>query len=879
MKHGTVVMYQGARVQQLKYRRTRGFDADQTVIVMPVASFPDGFELIAPQPAELAGEIPRVEADVEGALAGRSPALPRRLRFAGWLVIADLSDDVPLHRTPVEVGPLFVLRVERLRRSETTHVAMIQVTLVDERYFWASRGVLRSRWSFNRVRADGSIALDSVRPDGTPFPRDEVARHVVGSLYRTPQLAAAPAEWAKLTGELSLPRFCPPVMGLGELVRQGKTEDPCLRLDSTVALHKAGDGFVGYAPEGKGANAQSFPPGVILSKRGTGPGYSAELGYADDYLLVVGKERIATVALDDCEPVLVIPARVRKGLLDVGAPGSPAPVEFEGAERVYPLNENTLRALTRGKWGLTELRQKIFATPACMNQPGIARSVTQLLREQAWRYWRIPGVEVEENGARKPGPNAHLLPLLARAETEGGRRLPVTVETYRFHTTHRAMTASQEAEAEHASRVALSLIRKRIDAAAAIKAAPNPFTTHEVSFDLRGVPRTLGFTPVPAGFADVGGKAFLPDVAGVSHEQIINMQRKARLVDRIKEVDAALGDAYEKELEKLFKAGDARHGTFNSEVWELAKLGAEFERGLKKLGVDDRFDAGMTPLERENLRVLDESYQAQVAEVLKNINLKAEALKRTRPRTGPQDKQYAQYVENLERETDTRASVYSAELGIVRTSTLAGWCEEEGVPSQEYTSFLPKPVRIVFGSTIRPRIDAPPPLVSKTQTRAGGGGGAHRVPAELSDEVTWFQRAYRRTANGMETIDPSAIPAGEGTPVPIDLHELVPLEGEGNGAELEQIANELAETRLVTRPKVEGATLILARAWPVNVDGLVHSVEIYTRDTPAPGTGIETKVTVGSGRAPDPNPLRSGRERPRRPGGGGDAARREGVGR
>src|SRR5690606_13332551 len=151
----TLITYQGHRCQSVRFRRSRGFEADQSIVVLPVAAFPEAFSYEDPTPGELAGEIPREgpqSAEEAAEWLGKRPeALPTTLRFAGTLVIADLSDDVPEHRQLVVVHPLYVQRIERLRTSPRGVVSMIQVTLVDERYFWGSRGYLH-RWSFNRRR-------------------------------------------------------------------------------------------------------------------------------------------------------------------------------------------------------------------------------------------------------------------------------------------------------------------------------------------------------------------------------------------------------------------------------------------------------------------------------------------------------------------------------------------------------------------------------------------------------------------------------------------------------------------------------------------------------------------------------------------------------
>lgn len=891
LRRGTLITYQGHRCQSVRFRRSRGFEADQSIVVLPVAAFPDAFSYVDPTPGELAGEIPREgpqSAEEAAEWLGKPPErLPSTLRFAGTLVIADLSDEVPEHRAPVVVHPLFVQRIERLRTSPRGLVSMVQVTLVDERYFWGGRGYLH-RWSFNRRRGDGTLALDSVQANGEPFSLTSIAGQVVSCLFRAPQLAAAPAAWSSLTGERSFTRLAPAVLALGELVRQGKVEAPCLRLDGTVALHKHGEGMVGYAPDGKGPNAQPFPPQVRVSRRGTAQGYSLEPTHPDDYLIVAGRERIASVELDEWQPVLILPARVRRAFVERSQPGEEA-LDFDG-ERVYALTDELVKKLTRGIFGLDGLRRWILQPPAWQNATGLEASVAAILREQAWRYWRCPEVEVEtdpdaaptqvtrerervEGGestptgaapARdgvgrptKPGPNAHLLPLLARAETSGdGHRWPVTVETYRFHTTHRAMRDSREFEGLSRSRKILAQMKNEIRAAAARAGEPDPFDGRTVRSGFRG-PGTPTATGLPINW----------EQSGLSHEAVQSKLTQIKQIEKIREVVGSLGDDYEKRLVEQWKAEDALNGTSQVEAYEVAKISREFERAVQELGLDSRSN---------DPRVVDlrNNAQRQVEEILRRVAQKREQQEQLKksglnPRDF-QDRQYAQFVRNLDREIDPRATVYSDRLGIVRTSTLAGWVEEEGVRSQEFTRFVPKPVRVTFGATMRPRTDRP--MQSATAER----GTVARVPSALSDEVTWFTRAFRRTPGGYEPVPPDAVPTGEGTVIPLERHELIPLIGAGNVGELEQIADELAQERLRVSPRVEGETVVLARAWPVQCDGLVASVEISARERPRKGTGIETKVVVGSGHAPGPSPLRS-KVRPPRLRQDGDAARREGL--
>ena len=893
-RRGTLITYQGHRCQSVRFRRSRGFEADQSIVVLPAAAFPSAFRYEPPTaPDAYLQEIPREgpQSAEEAAefLAKPPAALPSTLRFAGTLVIADMSGAD--YRDPVVVHPLFVQRVERVRTS-TNGVAMIQVTLVDERYFWGSRGYLH-RWSFNRTRADGTVALDSVQGTGEPFSLHAIAGQVVGSLFRAPRLAEAPGSWSTLTGERTFPRLAPAVLALGEIVRQGKSEDPCLRLDGTVALHKPGEGMVGFAPEGKGPNVQPFPPQVQMWKKGTGPGYSVEPTHPDSYLVVAGQERIATVALDDWEPVLILPDRVWRSLTGEGEGEA---LQFQG-ERVFPLTDDLVRALTRGAWGLEGLRKWIFAAPS--HQGGsFDESVVQVLR-QAWRYWRCPGVEVEDDAPQgaapvqvtrerpgveggesaptgaapskssfgrptKPGPNAHLLPLLARAETSGGQRLPVRVEVYRFNRVHRTMTGSRQLTDVNNTQRVLAELKRRIQAAAALAAEPDPF----------GSSRSFG-TPPPLPLVFDTSRQSDGGAGAVSHEQVGSMAARLRTLQRIQAIEPGLAQQYERALVEHFKALDKANGTAQLEAWEIAKVAAALEEAARSFGISPADRLAPDPVQRERLRALESDARRQTDEILRRAAVKRQFQEQIRKSGLTQrdfdDKGGAHYLTNLEeRQVDEGAVVYSAALGIVRTSALAGWVEEPGVPSQEYTRFVPKPVRVLFGAMLRPRIDQPPPF--QTQTR---NDGAVRIPRELSDEVTWFTRAYRRTAAGPEPIDPSDVPTGEGTVVPLELHELIPLEGEGNTAELQQLADEIAAERLGARSAVEGETLLLARAWPVQCDGLVASVEINSRDTPKQGTGIETRVVVGSSRAPDANPLRSRTRPPRLR--QTDGARREGL--
>src|SRR5690606_23856344 len=140
--------------------------------------------------------------------------------------------------------------------------------------------------------------------------------------------------------------------------------------------------------------------------------------------------------------------------------------------------------------------------------------------------------------------------------------------------------------------------------------------------------------------------------------------------------------------------------------------------------------------------------------------------------------------ENLARSVDPAAVVYDAAAGVIRTSRLPGWVEDPAVPIVQATKFRPMPVRVIFGSTVRPRTDVPfnspppPPLTGSD------GGGATRVPVHaLADEATFFRRVFRRAGPGAPVrVDPAQLSGHDlGNVVTLrhpELVELIPLKGE-----------------------------------------------------------------------------------------------------
>lgn len=854
---GTVATYQGFPVRDVRFRRTRGWRADTTTLLLFAADFPQGFAFVTPAPGDLARQRTQGEPDLSairgprrgGAARRRPRPLPgqRRLEFAGPLVLAEVDSLGTTYQ--VVVDPLYCVSLETVKRNADGSKAVVQARLVDVRYFY-TRGLLR-RWSFNRTDGEGTPSPDSLKPDGGLYAVAEVAHEAASSLFGTPTLARSPEAWARLQPELEFPRFSSALGALARLSQEHGSDELCLNLDGTLALWEPGEGNVGYAPEGKGAgNTQGFPRSLRVHLNGRGQTKGVEATYPPDFVVVVGGLRVATVRIDDLDPVLVID------------------------DESIPLTEATLRKLTKGKYGLTWLQAFVLAPQAYQNAVDLDPRVVQLLREQAFRLWRIPDVEREvppteaeqkqpkrHAGARGPvrvkGPNAHLLPLRPRAETAAGKRLPVRIDSYRFTSVHRAMAGSAEAEKIATIRKQLQDLKRQIQTEAFRRAEPDPWTGTEIHYgfhDKRVNNRLL--------FAITGARTH-----GVSYEQFQNMLARARLLERISEVSPGLGGQYGAQLSELFGI-DAKQGGTSKALFELAKEAIEFE---KKVG--ESRDTFETPDEEARERA--EDLRQRVKDELRAIDRAREEQKR-RSRTGSAKRfksQTAVFVRNLPRKLDPGARVYSRELGIVQTSDLSGHVAEEGVPVAEATTLVPRSPLVTFGAVLRPKVETP----SKRPVTGAKGGeskGETLIPSVLTDAESFYTACFRRSGQGRaEQIDLSALPAGEGVPVSRpDLVELVPLEGRGNSGTLDATAHGVA-IGLFKRPeRVESARHSIARPWPVNCDGVVSGVEIAMRSG---GKGFITTVFTGS-EAEVLHPLGRTRVRPRR-GEHSDAAAREGL--
>lgn len=847
----TIATYQGFPLRACQFVRGRGFQASTSYVDILASNLPHGWSVAAP--------------DLSTLYSRERPAPdPKRVATgfaaAGDLVMQYVVDDSVNYT--VRVGPLYVIRAETVRRAARrpgvpADVDRVRLTLVDARYFWP-RGLLE-RWSYNRRRADGTVAMDSTMGDadvravgegavGDLFTRYRVAQLAVRRLAGAPRLTSAPARWRDDRSHVEFtPGLRPAIQAVQQLVAKAGLEDPCLRLDGDVDLPAAGEGALGYAPDGRGPNSQPFPRKFVLSKSGQGEGRVVEPGYPEEFLVVNGGERIASVALDDWEPVLVLPGRV-----------------------VVPLNEETVRRLTSGRYGMEWLSEFVLRAPPYKNDPLVDPEVTDLLGDQAWRLWRMPGVEVEEtigsdvSALRRAGPNAHLLPMQPRAETENGRRVAITVEIFHFTTEHIQLRSSPSIER-------LSEIGRQI---AALRAKAPAIPSKVTALGGHG----LGTLSVFDLLSAEDHKELAANGMGAAE-----IQQMLQLVRSIEEARRAAsgGDLYadtmldlqRKRLEEEEKAGrgkpgqtalfDAAREVIRAEK-ELEKDANSIRDALSRAGLDTGESFRSLLKKRAELRELIAIRIKELAQRAANERARAKERlletgttattkplahvvysNRPRPRAG-----------GVTRKIDHDAAVYDEHAGVVRTSELPGHVTPDGAPATTLgkARFVPLPVRVIFGATLRPRVDVPPGTPARPETGSGsipGRGGQNVVPQVLTDDAGRYRAVFARAARGVPLrvgVNEDVLARGGCVDDP-DLVELVRLDGSSNIADLDQRAAELAAERMNVADVVESGRVVLAHPWPVNCDGVVESVTITMREKDNAPCGFETLVTTGSSRA------------------------------
>lgn len=867
---GTFATYQGLPCLSVRLVRSRGIGSDRSTVTIPIESWealswrgPSDVNLDEPPPLE-------VPTTIAGSFAGPvgRMELPRELRYEGTLV---LSED-PSH--VMAVPGLAILRVETEQGAESGP-PFVRLTLVDVRAFW-SRGLL-ARWSYNLQDGD-FVRQDTIKEDGTLFSLAEVLDDVAGSLWRRPDVTAKPAGLASDLREVAFAPWAQSSVALQELANLAGAEEPCLRLDNTIALHEPGDGKLGWARNGEGPNAEPIPPEFILDEEGRGRRDTAEKGWPDEYLVFVGLPRIASVALDEWEPVLL----------------------FEGAP--FYLSEQLVRDLTDQKHGLDWLQKFVLLPSADQGSVrGVDDRVLKLLREQAYRYWRLPGAELrggrgavasgpilftpgenllsagaavvdaalgaEDQGyyTGAPGPNAHLLPLLDRAETTGGgRRLPPRVEAFGFEEKRRKF----EASAATAALVQVNRERAALRSAAATRAAQSAIRNPFDYGNPPARPRAARNGTPGLSIDDFNGGALLP--AGLERERVEYYLRELRRANLLRELSPDLAQRYEQTLRSEAEAG-AASGRPDQISLELARqlVGLEGEAADSFFELNPFNSAAVSQANLREALLRQSGAQARSAieqAAQRSAQLRRRSQGREAAALNPEALMGPVFLQNKRRTTDAGARVVSAELGIVRTSGLAGIVRDQGVHDRIMTSFKPMPVRVTFGARLRPRVDKPP--TDRVPTQPGrlpeasdaDQGPDNVVPQVLSARESYYASAWRRTGVGrVVRVEVEDVPLHRASRVSVRFQELVALTGISNRPRLDQQAEATAREMSRRKDEIRSQSLSVAGPWPVQCDGLISRVEVVMNKAGGAPCGFTTRVTIG-GTATEAAPSRT-RER------------------
>lgn len=871
---GMVGTYQGLVLRSVTFTRSRGWGADTSVVE---AIVPGGFDVKAPELDSVTRAIDKpdmgaVEVDSAPPVAGREATLDpsaNKLEPAGYLVMAESIDGLEAQESQTERGPwkhppvlLFVRNVDEVKVSTgglegTTGAGprIVRIELVDERYFWP-RGLV-GKWSFNRKLGNGKPALDSHKPGSTsdnplPYTRREVANLCTLAFPRSPELAAAPAEWENFKAPIELPRWGRAADCLAQLARGSGLEDPCLRLDGKVALHVPGDGMLGYAPNGEGANSEEIPASLIEWKDGGGDGRVSEPSWPEPYALVVGGERIATVAVDDAEPVLMLPPD----------------------NRIVPLSEKNVRTLTNNAYGLDWLARFVLRPSAYQSNVNLDPETAALFADQAWKLYRLRDAVKRTDGevVDEPGPNAHLLPLRDRAETDSsGRRLPPQVETYRFVPVHHALKGNPTLGRLNEVRRLASEVRETI--------------TPEVAAGKKKPSNGSVLSTLDA--KDVGS------IFG--HSGLVSLEEFQDALNRAREMDqwrgTPNGDAISESLKTLALEQlqiEEEAGGFSGRdelllaAYEVLEVEAQLEDTDAATGPIDSGDPFRLSkaLQDPANRAIKDALAAKLKALSEKIASEREEKRTREEETGlafgvaaSEEVGLVRY-RNQRRKVDAGAQVVSEAAGVIRTSDLAGLVTPDGVGDLSRASFVPAPVRFVFGATLRPRVDVPPTPEGGTPTSdptAGppaddsandlgaqaATGGANVIPSVLSDRESYYVSGWERTGRGVAT--PKPVEGVDGVPLSQavrlegpDLVELVTIDGKSNRGKLDDEAQAMAREAFSAPDVVRSRRLMVGHLWPVQCDGIVRAVEIRTRFENGVPCGYETLIATGGSTAPVP---------------------------
>lgn len=878
---GSAALWQGFGLRRVELNLARGYQASLSVVELFIRGWGPGKQVLTPAPDDdppplAPGDAELVLVAAQGPVEREAPTWDQ-VPWSGWLTLAEIEDGTVWG--PLAYGPLFVVQVEEVERSDDANPAaawsVLRLTLADARWRWGD-GVLR-RWSFNRASAAGELVPDALVPQGrpragTPWQADEVLAEVAGFLRGAPQVLRSPARLAVGAGPVTLPPLAPALAALGELGRRHHLEEPCLTWDGRVEFYDPGEAAPFGDPQA-GQLLARLPADLREWVDGRGTAHHVELGWPADYVVVVGGERIATAAVDSWDPVLQ---------------------DSTGAYAV--LNEETLRGLTRGApppgtyptW-MDWLRVWILGPRSHKGIPGLPVALAELLDQQAWRLFAPPGV-VRADG--RPSRLTHLLPLAPRAEiNEDGRRRPVTVLSFSFGPIHVELRGENESARElRDARAALAQVARAANETLALRGGARNL----LEGFARGLPEDLEALGVrEQRLPDETVRSLLTELlagGGLAFEEVAQQLERARRAEQLGRLDPTLRSSYEESLRNLYRL----EGGDRDLLFDAAKLIADVERQLREdAGALDVFvGADALLAERVNLQALIRGRVRQLEQELQRRRAEREAA--TRTGASPAKVASTHLIhENRARDVDAGASVWDAELGVVRTSRLAGHLQDPAVGDQAATRFVPKPVRVLWGVQVRPRRDLLPGQLARPVTQSAPDTEPDVLPTGRTDEDSWFTAVYRRGPSGSpEALPEFRPPSPYGPPAPAanearraqvfsraavveapELVELIPLPPErGNELALDRGAFERAAGRLGRRPLIREDRATFARPHRVRLDGVVAQVSIRSAEN---GAGFQTEVVTGSSEAAL-DPYRT-RVRPAARGGDRDARNREGT--
>lgn len=1007
MTEGSIALYQGIPCLSVRFSRSRGVTPDAAIVDIPVTAFatvPTNFDLEHLAPGDLIKikEPFPTEDFVLKAISGGPSNFDftylgdPHLKPYGSLILAEVVDG---EQWVLTLHPLFVRHVTEIKRADG--ISVVRLTLNDIRMF-GHRGIVSDstapglvpRWSFNRLQADGTPSPDSVRADGKPFTLEEIlSRFVVPNLAGKLELARVPAEFSTSTLAVDFDPFSTPAAALEQIARDHKDlEDPVLTLDNKIELWTRGQGRepgdegaqTGLLYSGRGDDAKAVPEKYVLYREGTGRAQEIQPGFPEDFVVVRGGQTVATVQVDDWDPILLVE-------------GEPV-----------PLDERTVRVLTDNKYGIDWLKEWVLADKANQGAVDVSDKTIEILKD-AWRLYRLPFVEkrsragldvdalaqdqlpesnlpdrtelypgtdfspsrhfsgpnlefvpegvispeplpkpegitpdqedvqreraqfllkrqqILEGESISPGATAHLLPMLPRAELQGKRRMPITIETYSFGMRRAPVTQDTANKKFAAVREELSKFKTEVLAVTLREYDPDLANRIRVGRDegvlvdgntdvslARGLTQTViaidrlqaggGFVEDPA-VIEAQGPALNIDLVdarilsrfGFSTSQLRSYVRIARNIEQIARVRAELGELWASIMDRYYQAAEDLGAVGVRTLWEVAKRFVEFEKevraneasGFTKLlgnvaDVASDFvnwaehvwqgtELGPPASSTSSIRTINEAakdprnlplryaLEIRLKDLYTELEQKAKEAERLAKAGIPSIRlTEASTTDNMVRKEDAGARVVDADAGIIRLSKLPGWVKA-GLPDiRDAGPFQPKPVRVTFGSTVRPRIDLPyGKLEPIPQPRPQTGLGANEeplrnyAPAVRTDAETWYVSMWGRDGNKVD------LRFGTSQSVYViqrpDLVQLVPLLEEGNLATLDREARDAALKVMRVPQEVTAEKVVLGRPWAVNCDGVVRKVEINMR----PEGGFETVVYVGKSDLPDENPYRT----------------------